>query len=128
MKVLILSNGKLERKEIDNDLDTLHDIVGGYIEAPMLSKTLCSENIDMIINEDGKFIDGLNPEIAVVVNNTEVVDIVYGNIIFASHDGKGEMISLTQEQMDVVYNELKQRVFIKGIDNDLRDLMRVLYI
>ena len=38
MKVLVLSNNKLEVKEIDNTLEELQKIVGGYIEIPYLSK------------------------------------------------------------------------------------------
>ena len=40
MKTLILSNGKLEEKEIENTLETLQKIVGGYIEVPYISGVL----------------------------------------------------------------------------------------
>ena len=36
MQVIVLSNGKLEVKEIENTLEELQRIVGGYIEIPFL--------------------------------------------------------------------------------------------
>lgn len=107
MKVLVLSNGETKVTEIDSALDDLQKIVGGYIEVPYLSKTLFEHEIDLIINEEGKFIEGLKPEIAVVKKGTNtILDIVYGNCVFASHDKEGNTISLSDEQVKIVLNEL----------------------
>lgn len=111
MKVLVLSNGKLEEMEIGNTLEDLQKIVGGYIEIPYLGEAFAENEIDVIINEEGKFIDGLKPEIAIVDRrNGQVIDIVYGNCIFASHDYDGNTIGLNDAQMDIVINELKKSV------------------
>lgn len=111
MKTLVLSNGELKEKEICNGLKDLQEIVGGYIEIPFLSETFFKNEIDMIINEDGKFIEGLKPEIAIIENGTyKLLDIVYGNCIFASHDDEGETVSLTEEQAIIVENELSMEV------------------
>lgn len=111
MKVLVLSNGKLEEMEIGNTLEDLQKIVGGYIEIPYLGEAFAENEIDVIINEEGKFIDGLKPEIAIVDRRSgQVVDIVYGNCIFASHDYDGNTIGLNDAQMDIVTNELKKSV------------------
>lgn len=108
MKVLVLSNGVLEEKEIGNELEDLQKIVGGYIEIPFLSKVFFENEIDMIINEEGKFIEGLKPEIAIVGKKTNaLLDIVYGNCIFASHDVSGETIGLNEEQIGIIKEELK---------------------
>lgn len=108
MKVLILSNGELREKDIDNTLEALQQIVGGYIEIPYLSETLAENGIDVIINDEGKFIEGLKPEIAIIKDGTnEVLDVVMGNCIFASHDDEGETTALTDEQIAVVQNELE---------------------
>ena len=113
MKTLILSNGKLEEKEIENTLETLQKIVGGYIEVPAISTAFTENGIDMVINEEGKFIDGLKPEIAILDYNTgRILDLVYGNCIFVSHDEEGEMVSLSKEQMEIVTDELD---FIIGL-------------
>ena len=94
MKVLILSNNELKEQEIDNTLEALQKIVGGYIEIPYLSETLAENGIDVIINDEGKFIEGLRAEIAIVKDGTnEVLDVVMGNCIFASHNDEGDTVS-----------------------------------
>lgn len=113
MEVLVLSNGKLEAKEIENTLEELQKIVGGYIEIPFLSEVFNNNEIDVIINDEGKFIDGLKPEIAVIYGETgRVLDVVYGNCIFASHDDEGNTTALTEEQKKVVMKELKTEVIL----------------
>ena len=90
----------LKEKDIGNELEDLQKIVGGYIEIPFLSKVFFENIIDMIINDEGKFIEGLKPEIAIVGKETNaLLDIVYGNCIFASHDEEGETIGLNEEHL-----------------------------
>lgn len=113
MEVLVLSNGKFETKEISNELEDLQKIVGGYIEIPFLSEVFNDNEIDVIINEEGKFIDGMKPEIAVIYGETNrLLDIVYGNCIFASHDDEGNTVGLNEEQKKIVMEELKTDVIL----------------
>lgn len=127
MKVLVLSDGKFETKEITNELEDLQKIVGGYIEVPFLTETFTKNGIDVIINEEGKFIEGLRPEIAVVDKNTnQVLDVVMGNCIFASHDEEGETIPLTEEQYRIVMTELRM-VSVLTYGNEVY-VAKVLYI
>ena len=113
MEVLVLSDGKLEAKDIENKLEELQKIVGGYIEIPFLSEVFNKNEIDVIINDEGKFIEGLKPEIAVVYKETNrVLDVVYGNCIFTSHDDEGNTTALTEEQKKVVMEELKTEVIL----------------
>ncbi len=115
MKVLVLSNNKFEVKEIENELEELQKIVGGYIEIPHLSRKFFENDIDIIINEVGKFIEGLKPEIAVVNrDNNKVVDIVFGNCIFTSHDEEGNTTELTEEQMRIVLKELQTEIILSN--------------
>ena len=129
MKVLVLSNGKLETREIKNTLEELQKIVGGYIEMPFLSKIFFSNKINIIINEEGKYIDGLNPEIAIVNSKTkQVLDIVYGNCIFASHDIEGNTIALNDEQIEIVKEELNSEVVLYDKNTDKKVLVKVLFV
>lgn len=129
MKVLVLSNGNLETKEIPNGLETLQEIVGGYIEIPYLGDTFRDNGIDVIINEEGKLIDGLKAEIAIVDKRSgSILDLVYGNCIFASHDEEGETIGLNEEQIKVVTEELETIVELMN-KNTLEEFeVRVLFI
>ena len=129
MKVLVLSNGKLEEKDITNDLVELQAIVGGYIEVPYISKTLNDNGIDVIINEEGKFIEGLKPEIAVINKKTNsILDIIMGNCIFASHDAEGETISLSKEQIDIVKDALKLTVILEYQNTTKKNVVRALFV
>ena len=128
MKVLVLSNGELKVKEITNTLEDLQNIVGGYIEIPFLSEKFYENGIDIIINDEGKFIEGLQPEIAVVKHGTNtILDIVYGNCIFASHDAEGETVALNDKQIKIVMEELKFDAVLTD-KNDKSYLTKVLYI
>ena len=113
MEVLVLSNNKFEKKEITNELNDLQKIVGGYIEIPFLSEVFNNNGIDVIINEEGKFIDGLRPEIAVADKNTnQIFDVLMGNCIFVSHDAEGETIELNEKQYKILMNELQTSALI----------------
>lgn len=108
MKVLVLSKTELLEKEIGTELEDLQEIVGGYIEIPFLSDVFNDNGIDVIINEEGKLIGGMDPEIAIVdKRNGSILDIVYGNCIFASHDEEGNTVGLNGRQMIIVAEELK---------------------
>ncbi len=129
MKVLVLSNGELKAQEIGNGLEDLQKIVGGYIEIPFLSQTFLDNGIDVIINEEGKLIDGMKAEIAIVDEKRgSILDIVYGNCIFASHDEAGETIGLTEKQIRVVEEELETVIELMN-KRTLEDFeVRVLFI
>lgn len=129
MKVLVLSGSIIEEREINNGLEALQKIVGGYIEIPFLSQTFNENKIDVIINEEGKFIEGLEPEIAIVSKETNtILDIVYGNCIFASHDMEGNTIGLNEEQRKIVKDKLKSDIIIYDQNADRHHLVRGLFI
>lgn len=125
MKVLVLSNGNFIQKEIETGLDALQKEVEGYIEIPFLSEKLYNKGIDMIINEEGKMIDGLQVEIA-VVHQGRILDIVFGNVVFASHDDEGNTIGLTEEQIQFIMQELNTQAIIER--GKYIDMVRVLSI
>lgn len=129
MRVLVLKNGKLQEKEIKNSLEELQSIVGGYIEFPFLGNKFRDNTIDVIINEEGKFIEGLKPEIAMVDGETKsILDIVYGNCIFASHDEEGNTISLNDEQIRIVMEELQMNVLLSYKNNEKEFVAKALFL
>lgn len=129
MKVLVLSNGEFTTKEITNNLEDLQKIVGGYIEIPFFGYTFNDYKIDVIINEEGKLIDGMNPEIAIVDEKKgNIIDIVYGNCIFASHDEEGNTIGLTEKQIEIVNNELETIIELMNRKTFKEFEVRVLFI
>ena len=127
MKVLTLSSNELKEKEIKNTLEELQEIVGGYIEIPFLSRVFNDNKIDVIINEEGKFIEGLRPEIAVIKGN-QILDVVYGNCIFASHDHEGNTTELNEEQIKIIKNELKMEVILTLPNTEKQYITKTLFI
>lgn len=129
MKILVLSNGELKVQDIGTELEDLQKIVGGYIEIPFLSKKFFEHGIDIIINEEGKLIDGLKAEIAIVSEERgTILDIVYGNCVFASHDEEGNTIALTEEQVEIVNNELETVIELMNRKTFEEFEVRVLFI
>lgn len=129
MRVLVLKNGKLQEKEIKNSLEELQSIVGGYIEFPFLGNRFRDNTIDVIINEEGKFIEGLKPEIAMVDGETKsILDIVYGNCIFASHDEEGNTIGLNDEQIKIIMEELQINVLLSYKNNEKEFVAKALFL
>ena len=129
MRVLVLKNGKLQEKEIKNSLEELQSIVGGYIEFPFLGNRFRDNTIDVIINEEGKFIEGLKPEIAMVDRETKsILDIVYGNCIFASHDEEGNTIGLNDEQIKIIMEELQMNVLLSYKNNEKEFVAKALFL
>lgn len=88
MKVLIVKPGKLpELKEIDNTLETLQEIVDGYIECIYPWKDTI-----VICNEEGK-IRNLRP------NRFIKGDIIVGTFIIVGDDKMGDFRSLSEEEI-----------------------------
>lgn len=129
MEVLVLSNNELKEREIENTLEELQKIVGGYIEIPYLGEVFRNNKIDIIINEEGKFIEGLRPEIVLVKRGTnQIVDVVYGNCIFASHDREGNTTALSAEQKQIVMEQLENETLIHDGNAGKDFFVKVLFI
>lgn len=129
MKVLVLSGNTLEEREIKNTLEDLQDIVGGYIEIPFLSRVFNDNKIDVIINEEGKYIEGLEPEIVVMDRATQrMLDVVYGNCVFASHDYEGNTIALNEEQKSIIKSRLSTDVILHNPNTDKHHIVKGLYV
>ena len=94
MKAIIKEVGKSPRvEEINNDLETLKSLVGGYIEVVRME-----ENILIICNEEGK-LNGLPP------NFSTGYDVIVGTAVFVSFDGKEDFTSLSDTQILLIMDK-----------------------
>lgn len=102
MKVLVITTkGEYEEKEIDNNLKTLQDIVGGYIEYIDISQ----DGVEMIINEEGKIYNlDYNLKATLLYRATHLYtnDYIVGDAIIVGTDNQGENRSLTDIEISVV--------------------------
>jgi len=77
MKILIIENGQEPREaDIENTLQAMHTVVGGYIETVRLN-----HNTILVCNEEGKLI-GLTP------NRRIGKDIICGTFFIAGSDAE----------------------------------------
>ena len=93
IKVVLAEPGKKAKAtEIENTLENLQKIVGGYIECIYPFE----DNVGIICNEEGKLI-GLEPNRVLRDENGNAVDIIFGTFIVTglTEDDFG---SLTDEQ------------------------------
>lgn len=108
---------KKETLKGESTLDIIQKFVDGYIECVRLEN-----NVDAWINEEGKLIE-LDHNI-LMVKNGKVLDVLVGNVMFASHNDEGDTVSLSESQikyikslyqpkkyMDKNYNKIDALVF-----------------
>ena len=94
MKAIIKEVGKSARVEdIKNELSTLQELVGGYIE------TVTLNDVVMICNEEGKT-QGLKPNFAMGF------DVVVGTAVFVAHDGRDEFTDLNDCHIEDIMSKL----------------------
>ena len=90
MKILFKEpNKEFETKEIENDLKTLQQLVGGYIEV-----IAYRDNIVIVLEEEGK-IKGKK------LNMCFYNDVLVGDCVFVGIKDE-DFISLTDEQIDMI--------------------------
>lgn len=82
--------------DIENDLKSMQDVVGGLIEVINLE-----DDIVMVDNEEGKLI-GLEG------NRRVGRDIIAGTFFLCGSNDEGEFVSLTEEQIDKYTNRFKE--------------------
>ena len=125
IKALVFSNGELQEREIENTLESLQEIVGGYIESPYISNIFRENDIDIILNEEGKILN-LQEEIAIIDKEKNIViDVLCGNCIFVSHDEQGETIGLNDEQIKIIKKELNYVVNLSKINEETGNIENI---
>lgn len=88
-----------EVKEVN--LEYMQSVVDGLIEIPYLSEGLYDLGIDIVINEEGK-LNGSEPNMILMNDKRDVVDILMGDILFTSSDEEGRSIGLNEEQINAL--------------------------
>jgi len=94
LKVLAKKVGEeMKLVEFDRSLSNMQKLVGGKLEVVSLP-----HGIDMWFNEEGRLLEQrLN---LVTLYDMRMVHEIVGTVFFASLDEEGEVISLSEEQME----------------------------
>ena len=85
-------NEKPYELEIDNSLEKLQELVGGYIEVIPANE---DKSILIVVNEEGRLKD---LESNILLGNTHIM----GNVIFVQNGDDGEFHSLTDEMVKAI--------------------------
>ena len=110
MKVLVITTkGEYIEKEIEDKLEVLQDIVGGYIEYVDLSQ----DGLSMIINEEGKILDlEYNLGATILFNETHLGrDFICGNAIIVDTNKYGENDSISDEDIKLVKDMIVNGIY-----------------
>lgn len=104
MKVLVKRvNEETEVKEIELNLETLHELVDGYIEAIYLNKTLSNKGIFAYGNDNAK-IEHKRCNFWLYKKQ----DVCCGDVVFLKDDGNGNEIGLTDDDIELIKQFLKK--------------------
>ena len=96
MRVIVKEVGKAPQvKVIENTLNTLQSLVGGYIETVSME-----DNIILICNEEGKM-QGLPP------NFSMGYDVIVGTAVFVAFDGKEDFTGLNDWQIEYLMGKFE---------------------
>ena len=80
--------------EVPNELRALQGVVGGHLESVKIDSRLV-----ILCNEDGSSL-GLSANCGVSVDRQGRAVSFVGTIFFAAHDGDGEFVSLSDEDVE----------------------------
>lgn len=117
IEVIIKNVGERPKTQvIENSLETLQEIVGGYIEVTMITP-----DILLVINEEGK-LNGLDQNFAIMmyyqkddVFQNELQDVICGNGLFVASKGS-EFASLSEEQIYFIHSKFNLDGTLFAID------------
>lgn len=103
--VYINMDGEVGVRNVSPEYKSLQDLVGGLIEIPFISHKFTKNDIDIIINEEGKLLS-LTPQIA-IMERGKIVDIICGPVVFIGFEGEtGNSVSLTYDQIEFLQTEI----------------------
>lgn len=100
---------QLEEIKVNNNIVTyeeLHNAIGGYFEHINFNENFINNRIDIWVDEEGKLKD-LKPSIALINQGNQIVDVLAGDVIFTSTDGLGNTLSLHDNQIKIIKEEIK---------------------
>ena len=94
IRILVVEpNKKAYLQDVPNELKNLQVVVGGYLESVTIDSRLV-----LFCNEDGLSL-GLPKNRAVNIDRQKSVIPLVGTYFFVAHDGNGELVSLSDDDV-----------------------------
>lgn len=112
-KILRLNAETVQFEEIEVkgkkvSYEELRDAIGGYIEHITFNLELERAGIDVWVDEEGKLKNLTASTIVYDSKASDVIDVCAGPLVFTKKTGDGESYCLTEQQIEIIKNELKQ--------------------
>lgn len=105
----------------NDELKYLQNLVGGYLEHYKISQQLDDLWIDMWIDEEGKFKEGLKPTWALVDQDNNLVDVIVGNCVFSKYNDQGETLGLCDSDLEIVQHFLQTSKMVELVPREEQD-------
>ena len=113
IKIITLKDGKFIEKNVKCTLDSIKNEANGNIELVFSYK-----GIDIFAKEDVENTYKL-PSLLIVDSKNNLLDKIYGNIVFTRHNVKGDMISLNNSQIKNIRDKVRVIIFYNKDINKL---------
>lgn len=114
---------QLEEIKVNNNIVTceeLHNAIGGNFEHINFNENFIKNRIDIWVDEEGKLKD-LKPSIALINQGKQIVDVLAGDVIFTSTDELGNTLSLHDNQIKIIKEEIKYTCMLAIQNNNDSD-------
>ena len=92
MRIMHFKDGGYEVKNVDNELDTMHELVGGYIQTVYIA-----EDLILVCDDEGKLKKDAEPSLVLV--NDKICDPIYNPCFIVSFRG-ADFRSLSNIQIE----------------------------
>lgn len=104
MKIIFKKVGcPTEVREFDKlELADMQNMVGGLIECFHVGN-----GVDMWLNDEGKLLP-LPINLAIGSQDKEILDTIHGDVFFASGNGEGDTVGLSEEQINWVNKQFDE--------------------
>ncbi len=92
LKIAHFTNGGYEFKEVDNTLDKMHELVGGYIQIVYIAK-----NLVLVCDDEGKLKENAVPSLMLITNT--ITDPILNPCFIVALKGE-DFTSLNKTQIE----------------------------
>ncbi len=99
IRIVVKEPGKpAEVRMVENELEVLQKIVGGYLEMVVAPELGMKDRLYAYVNEEGR-LEGLDPSVVVKVNDREM-QLLRGTLFLSKCDEQGEEVGLSMEEAE----------------------------
>lgn len=110
MKIFKIEHGYTVIKDIEGDLKSMQEEVGGYITLAPHFDELTERKIDIYADDEALLKENPIPSLFVLKEEDpeQIESILFGNLIFTGYDSEGNSLGLTQDQIEFITDHITE--------------------